>query len=237
MLAIEDANPAPILAIEDGDPNGADGQASLAAPDESFDPYLGAWSSDEDGEDDGDDVTPSVPPPTQQVSVETRSVENLPTDSLMASSSPSPSSTVPAEDTAARLARDDLLDTLPYEPEFAGASDGGKANCNSPMPASEPVMKGSATMPVAQVRGHGSCFKDENPNILEWSDFDSQFWVRPGKPCPEVPEQVSASIPLAETPSVEACPPNTSTSPGDDIKGNLTKPDLLADPVHRQART
>ena len=110
-LAIEDGNPAPLLAIEDGDPHAADGQASLVSePVGPFDPYLGAWSSDEDGEGD-DDVTPSAPPPPQQVSVETRSVENLCTDSLMASSSTDPRPTTPAEETAARLARLVLLRT------------------------------------------------------------------------------------------------------------------------------
>ena len=113
-LAIEDGNPArdpaPLLAIEDGDPHGADGQASLVSVTvEPFDPYLGAWSSDEDGEGD-DDVAPLAPP--QQVSVETRSVENLPAENrLMASSSTKPSPTAPAEETAARLARLALLRT------------------------------------------------------------------------------------------------------------------------------
>lgn len=79
-LAIEDGNPArdpaPLLAIEDGDPHGADVQASLVSVTvEPFDPYLGAWSSDEDGEGD-DDVAPLAPP--QQVSVETVVLRTFP---------------------------------------------------------------------------------------------------------------------------------------------------------------
>ena len=101
------------------------------------------------------------------------------------------------------------------------------------MPASEPVMKGGAATQVAQVAGHGSFFKDVDPNILELSDLDSKFWVRSEILSPEV----SASSPLGKTPSPEVCASNPPTNSRDDIKGNLKKPDLLAGPAHWQART
>ena len=108
-----------------------------------------------------------------------------------------------------------------------------KANCDSPVPASKLVVGESVATQAAKVGGHGSFVKDMDPNMLELSDFDSKFWVRPESLSPEV----SASSPLGKTPSPEVSASNPPTTPGDDIKGNLKKPDLLADTARWQATT